>query len=205
MKYNGGLTREQFMFNEMRITARLLSEGLSDQEVLERVYNENLFQYPTEKEIKSKCKACLKRLAYLKEIPELMEALTSGTISEAKQAALIAMMLQSRLLAEFMITVIGEKYRSLDMTMTKKDMNVFFSNLAQQDEGVAGWSEKTVNKIKVVLKYLILCQHLLQLQRQILFLDLALDPVLKCRLLRPPGKNTVLQQLLSDSACSLRK
>lgn len=152
MKYNGGLTREQFMFNEMRITARLLSEGLSDQEVLERVYNENLFQYPTEKEIKSKCKACLKRLAYLKEIPELMEALTSGTISEAKQAALIAMMLQSRLLAEFMITVIGEKYRSLDMTMTKKDMNVFFSNLAQQDEGVAGWSEKTVNKIKVVIR-----------------------------------------------------
>ena len=152
MKYNGGLTREQFMFNEMRITARLLSEGLSDQEVLERVYNENLFQYPTEKEIKSKCKACLKRLAYLKEIPELMEALTSGTISEAKQAALIAMMLQSRLLAEFMITVIGEKYRSLDMTMTKKDMNVFFSNLAQQDEDVAGWSEKTVNKIKVVIR-----------------------------------------------------
>ena len=54
MKYSGGLTREQFMFNEMRITARLMTEGLSDQEILERVYNGNLFQYPTEKEIKSK-------------------------------------------------------------------------------------------------------------------------------------------------------
>ena len=152
MKYSGGLTREQFMFNEMRITARLLAEGLSDQEVLERVYDENLFQYPTEKEIKSKCKACLKRLAYLKEMPELMEALTNGTVSEAKQAALIAMMLQSRLLAEFMITVIGEKYRSLDMTITKKDMNIFFSNLAQQDDDVAGWSEKTVDRIKAVIR-----------------------------------------------------
>ena len=67
MKYSGGLTREQFMFNEMRITARLLAEGLSDQEVLEKVYDENLFQYPTEKEVKSKCKACLKRLTFLKE------------------------------------------------------------------------------------------------------------------------------------------
>ena len=152
MKYSGGLTREQFMFNEMRITARLLAEGLSDQEVLERVYSENLFQYPTEKEIKSKCKACLKRLAYLKEMPELMEALTNGTVSEAKQAALIAMMRQSRLLAEFMITVIGEKYRSLDMTITKKDMNIFFSNLAQQDDDVAGWSEKTVDRIKAVIR-----------------------------------------------------
>ena len=152
MKYSGGLTREQFMFNEMRITARLLAEGLSDQEVLEKVYDENLFQYPTEKEIKSKCKACLKRLAYLKEMPELMEALTNGTVSEAKQAALIAMMLQSRLLAEFMITVIGEKYRSLDLTITKKDMNVFFSNLAQQDDDVAGWSENTVGRIKAVIR-----------------------------------------------------
>ena len=152
MKYSGGLTREQFMFNEMRITARLLAEGLSDQEVLEKVYDENLFQYPTEKEVKSKCKACLKRLTFLKEMPELMEALTNGTVSEAKQAALIAMMLQSRLLAEFMITVIGEKYRSLDMTITKKDMNVFFSNLAQQDEKVAGWSENTVGRIKAVIR-----------------------------------------------------
>ncbi len=152
MKYSGGLTREQFMFNEMRISARLMAEGLSDQEVLERVYNENLFQYPTEKEIRSKCKACLKRLAYLREMPELMEALTSGTVSEAKQAALIAMMLQSRLLAEFMITVIGEKYRSLDMTITKKDMNIFFANLAQQDDDVASWSEKTVDRIKAVIR-----------------------------------------------------
>ena len=67
MNYNGALTREQFMFQEMRIIARLRIKGFSDQEILDRVFQENLFQYPTEREIKSKCRACLKRLEnYLK-------------------------------------------------------------------------------------------------------------------------------------------
>ena len=49
--YNGGLTREQFLFYEMRITAKLLCEGLSQQEVISKVREENLFQFPTEKMI----------------------------------------------------------------------------------------------------------------------------------------------------------
>lgn len=35
----------------MRTTARLLSEGLSEEEASERLIKENLFQYPTEKMI----------------------------------------------------------------------------------------------------------------------------------------------------------
>ena len=37
MTYSGSLTREQFMFQEMRIVAKLLSEGMSDEDVLRRV------------------------------------------------------------------------------------------------------------------------------------------------------------------------
>ena len=44
MNYNGALTREQFMFQEMRIIARLRIKGFSDQEILDRVFQENLFQ-----------------------------------------------------------------------------------------------------------------------------------------------------------------
>lgn len=152
MAYNGSLTREQFMFSEMRITARLKLEGMSDQEILEKVYRENLFQYPTEKELKSKCRACLKRLKAIENMPAVMDALANGTVAEAKQATLIAMMCQSQLLAEFMVTVIGTKYKTLDMTITKKDMNVFFQHLQQTDEDVASWSDNTIYKIKVVFR-----------------------------------------------------
>ena len=46
-RYSGALTREQFMLREMRIVAGLRQAGLSDEEILEKVCAENLFQYPT--------------------------------------------------------------------------------------------------------------------------------------------------------------
>ena len=55
--YDGALTREQFMFLEMRKVARMTIQGMTEEEILSRVYDDNLFQYPTQREIKSKCRA----------------------------------------------------------------------------------------------------------------------------------------------------
>ena len=51
--YNGGLTREQFLFYEIRIVARLICEGKSRDEIIEEIAADNLFQYPTERMIKT--------------------------------------------------------------------------------------------------------------------------------------------------------
>ena len=152
MHYNGSLTREQFMFQEMRISARLRLEGLIDKDIIAKVYEGNLFQYPTEREIKSKCRACLKRLDCITDMPFILDVLANGTIGEAKQAALVALMCQSLLMQDFMVTVIGDKYRRLDMTLTRRDMNLFFERLAEQSEDVASWSEQTIKKLKVVIR-----------------------------------------------------
>ena len=48
-KYMGAITREQFLFFEMKVTAQLYRQGLSDKEILERIKADNLFQNPTEK------------------------------------------------------------------------------------------------------------------------------------------------------------
>ena len=152
MQYNGALTREQFMFQEMRIAARLMWEGLSEAEIIDRVKDQNLFQYPTEREAASKCRACLKRLACIQDMPVIMDALIDGAYLEAKQAALIAMMCQNRLMAEFMVQVIGHKYRTLDLTVTAKDFHMFFQDLAAQDETVASWTDSTIAKIKSVIR-----------------------------------------------------
>ena len=46
------ITREQFLFHEMRIVARLIKEGKSDEQIIQEVTDNNLFQYPTERMIK---------------------------------------------------------------------------------------------------------------------------------------------------------
>lgn len=149
-KGSAQITREQFLFYEMRTTARLMRERLEDNEVIERIVEENLFQYPTEKSIRQMAKVCIARLKGMGD-EDLIEAVVSQSSETAKQICMYAMMKQYRLVWDFMITVIGEKYRMQNFSFSQMDVNVFFMQLQEQDDYVAGWSESTVKKIRQIL------------------------------------------------------
>ena len=152
--YNAAITREQFLFYEMRTTAKLVCEGLSNEEVVDRIVSENLFQYPTEKSVRKMALACLRRLDCLED-NSLVQALATQPSDVSKQICLYAMMRQYRLVWEFMLTVIGNKYRLLDTSFGKIDLNTFFMRLQEQDDWVATWSDSTVTKLKQVLQKLL--------------------------------------------------
>lgn len=148
--YSAAITREQYLFYEVRATAKLVCEGLSNAEVVDRIVKENLFQYPTEKSVKRMAAACLRRLEAMQN-DALVQALATQPSSVSKQICLYAMMRQYRLVWEFMLTVVGAKYRLLDSSFSKMDLNVFFIRLKEQDDWVATWSDNTVTKLKQVL------------------------------------------------------
>ena len=148
--YIASLTREPFLFYEMRTTAKLLTSGLSDEETVAQITADNLFQYPTEKSIARMAKACIKRLQAMEDA-DLIHAIATQPTEIAKQICLYAMMKQSRLVWEFMLTVIGEKYRLRDSSFGRIDLNTYFIRLQEQDDTVASWSEGTVTKLKQVL------------------------------------------------------
>ena len=149
-KGSGQLTREQFLFYEMRTTAKLMVEGLDDGEVVKRIVDDNLFQYPTEKSLASISKACIARLYALGD-RDLITALTTQPMDTAKQICLYAMMKRYRLVWDFMLTVIGEKYRLQEFSFGKKDINIFFMQIQEQDDFVSAWSDSTIKKIRQVL------------------------------------------------------
>lgn len=153
--YSAVITREQFLFYEMRTTAKLVTEGLSKEDVVERIVSDNLFQYPTEKSVRRMALACLRRLDVLED-ECLVKAIAEKPQDTAKQICLYAMMKQYRLIWDFMITVIGEKYRLLDTSFGRIDVNGFFLRLQEQDDWVASWSHSTVEKLKqVIVKLLV--------------------------------------------------
>ena len=152
--YSAAITREQFLFYEVRTTAKLVCEGLSNDEIVDRIVTENLFQYPTEKSVKKMALACLRRLAALED-SVLVEAIATQPSDVSKQICLYAMMRQYRLVWEFMLTVIGNKYRLLDTSFGKIDLNSFFIRLQEQDNWVATWSGSTITKLKQVLQKLL--------------------------------------------------
>lgn len=148
--YNASLTREPFLFYEMRTTARLMAEGYSGAEAIAKICEENLFQYPTEKTVKRIASACVRRLEGMND-DSLIAAMATQPVDVAKQICLYAMMKNSRLIWEFMLTVIGEKYNLRDTSFGKIDLNTFFLRLQEQDDAVATWGEQTITKLKQVI------------------------------------------------------
>lgn len=153
--YNGSLTREQFLFYETRTVARLIEEGLTDEEIIIKVFNENLFQYPTERMLKNIAGVCLKRL-HAMEDSDLIKTVAISPVEVSKQVCLYAIMKYNRVMWEFMITVIGEKFRQMDFAFSDRDINIFFMRLQEQDDIVAAWKESTIKKMKSVIKRILI-------------------------------------------------
>lgn len=159
-EYNGGLTREQFLFYEIRTVASLQLQGLNREEIVEEIKRENLFQFPTERMISSIAGTCFKRIDAL-DSETLVYHLANAPAEVAKQINLYAMMKYNRIVWDFMTTVIGEKYRTQELEFYGKDLNVFFFDLQEQNDTIASWSDSTINKIKQVLKRsLVECEYL---------------------------------------------
>ena len=149
------ITREQFLFHEMRTTARLMRTGKSDKEIMKEIFDNNLFQFPTERMVKNIASVCLKRLHAL-ESPEAIEIIAEGSVLSAKQACFYAMMLFYHLIWDFMSTVIAEKFRTKDFHYSRRDLNSFFTRLQEQNDEVASWSDGTVKKCKSVLNRMLI-------------------------------------------------
>lgn len=187
---DGNLTKGQFLFYETRTVATLFIQGLSDAEIVDRVVSENLFQYPTERSLREVAKICLARLRALGSF-SLVEALTTESPDAAKQICLYAIMKKHRLVRDFMLTVVGEKFRVRDYSFGKTDVNVFFDRLQNQDDWVATWSDSTVVKIKQVLKKILVENEYLDNPRSERLKPVLLYPLLE-RAIRLDGDESAL-------------
>lgn len=150
MMYNGSLTAEQFLFYEIRIVSKLYLEGKSIDEIVEVIKCDNLFQYPTERKISKLARACHRRIIAL-DNDRLVYELANAPVEVAKQINLYAMMCYNRLVRDFMTSLIGEKFRQHDFSYSRKDINIFFLWLREQNDNIATWSEQTIAKLKQVL------------------------------------------------------
>lgn len=176
--YKASITREQFLFYEMRTTAKLLDEGLDDKEVVQRIIDENLFQYPTEKSVERMAKACIARLKNMND-EALISEIAKQPSDVSKQICLYAMMKESRLLWDFMITVIGNKYQKLDTSFGKIDLNSYIMQLQEQDDVVATGSDSTIAKIKQVLTKILVENEYLDNNKSTSLNPVWLNPVLE--------------------------
>ena len=148
------MTREQFFFTEMREFVRLKLEGLSSTDIIAKITDENLYQFSSRETTKNVAKVCDKRIEALDD-PALERAIVEKLASEAKQICLYSIMLQNRTFYDFMVSVIGEKYRNLDLSYSKQDINVFFFRMQQQIPAIEQWSDETIERTKRSIRHIL--------------------------------------------------
>jgi hypothetical protein len=104
----------------MRIVSKQYLEGKSIEEIIKYVKRDNLFQFPTERMISRLARACHKRLIALGN-EKLVYEVANAPVEVAKQINLYAIMRYNRLVREFMVNLIGEKYRQQDFSYTRNE------------------------------------------------------------------------------------
>lgn len=154
LEYSATLTGASFLFFEFKQVVSLKVQGLNEQEIREKVLSENLFQYQVRASLKRSIPSVIRRTSTLDNT--LCQLVLENSLESGKIINLYAIMKTDRLFYEFMNEVIREKLESNTYLLEKKDLNLYFNSKAEQDEGVAGWTEQTVTKLKNVIQRILL-------------------------------------------------
>lgn len=87
---------------------------------------------------------------------ELIDRLIEDPLGDGIVINLYSIMKNDRLFFEFMNEVMKEKLKSNNEVLEKKDINIFIETKIEQNEDIASWSNSTVNKIKQVIKKILM-------------------------------------------------
>ncbi|SDT08954.1 Putative inner membrane protein [Paenibacillaceae bacterium GAS479] len=158
--YSATLTGAAFMLFELKQVLILKQLGFSDEEIKEKVLAENLFQYTVKASIKRSIPSVFRRAEVLDST--LCKMLLEHSLETSKIINIYAIMKTDRLFFEFMNEVIRDKWESDNYLFEKKDLNLYFIAKAEQDTGVAGWTEQTVSKLKNVIQRILLGSGILK-------------------------------------------
>lgn len=186
--YSTSLTGAGFRLYEFKVTVSLIEEGLTDDEIRRKVFEEDLFQ--------QKASSTTRSFPYiLKRARALDNPLRKYVLEEsnqmAKQINFYAIMKTDLLFYEFMDEVIKNKLQNNDLIYERKDINIFFNEKSDENEKLANWSESTLKRLKSSYNRLLLeMGYLIKLSSSDL-IPVQMDDLLREYLIKIGGKEYV--------------
>lgn len=176
-KYSANLTGAWFLFYEIKQVVKLMQENLEEKEIKTKTKEENLFQHKKITSVTRALPTVYRRAAALPD--GLKKLILEESINNAKLINLYAIMEEDLLFKEFMLEMIKEKYGSNNLFVERKDINSFFTEKAEQNEGFAKYTESTVNKLKQVYLRILMDAEVLKDLKTGELNRILLDPYLK--------------------------
>lgn len=144
--YSASAASRPFWYVEFKKVMSLLDRGVSYEEIRSKVLEENLFDVAKEYRAKEIYGAVVRRAKVLDQ--QGVALFCNSDMATMKLMEFIAIMQTDRLLAEFMHEVYWEKVMVGDFELRDADFNTFFKRKQDQDEGMAGWKDYTLKKLR---------------------------------------------------------
>ena len=147
--YNGEIVAGSLLINESRKIARLLLNNADAEAWHQAIVIENVLQKRSPVAAKRQAKLIKNRLSLMN--PDLWEIVDNGSADVAIQALLAAAIKHSRLVGDFMDTVIRQHWQTFKEKISAKDWKDFLEICAQVDPKVDDWTETTRSKLKQIV------------------------------------------------------
>ena len=131
---------------EFKQLVKLQLDGFTNEEIKKKVVDENYLQYKKTTSISRAFPYLLQRVDALDD--ELKRMVIEEDLQVAKVINFYSIMKTNRLFYEFMDEVVEELLQHPDSILEKKDVNVFFTNKAEQSEFIRNLAESTTKRLQ---------------------------------------------------------
>jgi hypothetical protein len=153
-------TNQGFLLQEAGLVATRLLAGATKEALRRDVMDNDLFQLAAAPSRKTALGAVQKRLEGAS--PELLAFLSEGSLELRRLTNLYLILLQHRLLREFIAEVVLEALGSFSYALLHSDVSAFMVRKRSQVPVIEGWSEATLFKSRTNLVNVCVSAGLLQ-------------------------------------------
>ena len=143
--YSASAVKHAFWFMEFRKVVTLRYEGKTWEEIKNASEEENLFGAPTPARAKQIWNTVSARTKALDD--SFYQIFMNGDLASQKLFALVAVMANDILFAEFVYEIIREKMIIGINEYSPSDIRLFFKHKQEQSEKAAGWTDQTLERL----------------------------------------------------------
>ncbi len=134
------------MYKELKLTTKLIQEGLTLKEIRQKSYDDNIYQARSENFKKTITSILITRIKTLDD--NLIKMLSDGNLELDKQIAIYSVMKSDRLFFEFMREVYAEKIINKEYKIYANDIETFMEIKREQSSKVNSWKSTTTNRLR---------------------------------------------------------
>lgn len=143
--YSAGAVKHAFWFMEFRKVVTLRNERKTWEEIKKASEEENLFGAPTPARAKQIWNTVSARTKALND--SFYPIFMNSDLAAQKLYALVAVMANDTLFAEFVYEIIREKMIIGINEYSPSDIRLFFKHKQEQSEKAAGWTDQTLERL----------------------------------------------------------